>query len=106
MTEVRYPNAAKTAKAQGKIDVQFTVDKNGNVINPMVSNSLGHGLDEEAIRVVKRAKFTPGFKHGKPVNTRMTIPFVFKLLDVNSSKSDKGQSNDDNEPGIYVTAYI
>ena len=59
--------------------MQFIVDENGNVSNPVVLRGIGGGCDEEAMRVIKTAKFKPGKQRGKAVKVRYVIPIVFKL---------------------------
>lgn len=74
-----YPQQAKKAGIEGKVFVQFTVDKNGNIVDPHVAKGIGHGCDEAALDAVKQAKFTPGTKNGKPVTVKYELPIVFKL---------------------------
>jgi TonB family protein len=45
-----------------------------------VARSLGLGLDEKAIEAVRKWKFKPGYKDGKPVAVRATIEVNFRLL--------------------------
>lgn len=79
LKEIRYPEIAKKAGVEGKVFVQFVVDKNGKVLNPLVVRSIGAGCDEEALRALAKMKFKPGKQRGVPVAVRMTIPIVFKL---------------------------
>ncbi|MFK7848778.1 MAG: energy transducer TonB [Rhodothermales bacterium] len=79
LKEIRYPEMAKKAGVEGKVFVQFVVDKNGIVLNPQVVRSIGAGCDEEALRALAKMKFNPGKQRGMPVAVRMTIPTVFKL---------------------------
>jgi TonB family protein len=55
--ELRYPKEALQGKIEGTVSVQYTVDFKGNVIEAKVISGIGHGCDEEAIRVVKLMKF-------------------------------------------------
>jgi protein TonB len=56
------------------------VDKDGNITDVTTVNSLGAGLEEEAIRILKSAPpWMPGRQRGKPVKQRMVIPIFFKL---------------------------
>ena len=66
---------------QGKVFVEFTVTKDGKVTNPNVLKSSGHDeFDQEAIRVVnKMPNWKPGEKNGNAVDSKMTLPFMFKL---------------------------
>ena len=55
------PKSCQKANVDGHVIVQFIVDKDGNVHESKVIESLGFGCDEEAIRVIaEHAKFTPG----------------------------------------------
>jgi|SRR5690625_334446 len=76
---VRYPEVARRAGLEGRVFVQFIVDEQGNVVDPVVVRGLGGGLDEEALRAVSQAKFTPGKQRGQAVNVRMSIPITFRL---------------------------
>ena len=56
------------------------VDPSGKATNIKVVRSLGLGLDEKAIEAVKKWKFRPGYKDGKPVTVAATIEVNFRLL--------------------------
>ena len=75
----RYPEIARKAGVEGRVIVQFTVDENGNVVEPSVVRGIGAGCDEEALRVLRQAKFKPGKQRGKAVKVRMTLPIAFTL---------------------------
>ncbi|HOP48985.1 MAG TPA: energy transducer TonB, partial [Ignavibacteriales bacterium] len=49
---IEYPEAAKRLNISGKVKVEFIVDKDGTVKNPVVVNGIGGGCDEEALRIV------------------------------------------------------
>ncbi len=76
---IPYPEIARMAGISGRVFVQFIVDENGNVVDPVVIRGFGGGCDEEAIRAVQEAKFKPGRQRGKPVKVRYVLPIVFKL---------------------------
>lgn len=78
-SKVEYPQEAIDAGIEGRVTVQFIVDENGDVINPKVIRGVGGGLDEEALRVVKQAKFEPGIQRGKKVKLQMSMPILFRL---------------------------
>ena len=78
--KLEYPDLAKRAGIQGRVIIQFIVDKQGNVVNPVVTRSLGGGCDEAALKVLmEHAKFKPGMQQGRAVNVNMSLPFVFRL---------------------------
>jgi TonB family protein len=75
-----FPEAAVNDSKEGKVNVKFTVDENGKVMNAhAVGAKLGDGLDEEAVHAVSSMpKWIPGTIKGKPVKVSMTLPIVFK----------------------------
>ena len=77
---MRYPESAKKANTQGRVTVQFVIDKEGNTTNPKVIRSVDKDMDAEAIRLVKAMpKWKPGMQSGQAVAVKYTIPVVFKL---------------------------
>jgi protein TonB len=79
-SHIQYPEIAKRAGVEGKVLVQFVVEKSGEIDDIQVIKGIGAGCDEEAVRVCKMMpKWKPGRQNGKPVRVRMVIPFHFKL---------------------------
>lgn len=82
---LRYPQAAADNNIQGKVIVQFVVEKNGKIGEVKVARSVDKDLDREAIRVCKSLPaFSPGRNAvGDPVRVWYTLPVTFKLQGVN-----------------------
>ncbi|MBV9745116.1 MAG: energy transducer TonB, partial [Acidobacteriia bacterium] len=78
--EPEYSEEARKAKFQGTVILYVEIDPSGHAINPRVARSLGLGLDEKAIEAVRKWKFKPGYKDGKPVTVAATIEVNFRLL--------------------------
>jgi len=78
--EPEYSEEARKAKYQGTVLLYIEVDASGKATNIRVARSLGLGLDEKAIEAVKKWKFKPGYKDGKPVTVAATIEVNFRLL--------------------------
>ena len=77
---IKYPDMEFDAGIQGKVYVEFVVDKDGSVEEVKVRRGVSAGLDKEALRAVKSMpKWSPGKMNGKPVKCRFTIPVDFKL---------------------------
>jgi len=55
--ELRYPKEAIDAKVEGRVSIRYTVDYKGKVIEAGVISGIGHGCDEEALRIVKSFQF-------------------------------------------------
>ncbi len=76
-----YPAQATDDGVEGTVKVSFTIDENGKIISPIIDGTNeGYGLDDEALRVVKKMpSWTPGKIKGKPVKTKFTLPVRFEL---------------------------
>lgn len=78
--EIEYPRQAKRMGVQGKVFLQFIVDKKGNITDIKVLRGIGAGCDEEAVRVLKAApQWKPAKQRGRPVKQKMTFPINFQL---------------------------
>ena len=79
-TTLRYPAQARRMGIEGKVFVQFVVDKDGSLTNVQAIKGIGAGCDEEAVRVISKAKkWKPGKQRGRAVKVRMILPITFKL---------------------------
>jgi len=77
---LRYPKAARKRGVEGKVFVEFVVEKDGSLSNVKALKGIGYGCDEEVVRVVKSLpSWKPGEKDGKIVRTTFVIPIVFQL---------------------------
>ena len=76
---VVYPEEAKKEKVEGRVVVNFIVEKDGSVSNTKVIRSADERLDAEALRAVSEIAFEPGQHEGKPVRVQMVLPISFKL---------------------------
>lgn len=78
--EPEYSEEARKAKYQGTVVLRIIVDRAGQVADPMIVRSLGLGLDEKAMEAVKKWRFRPGYKNGKPVPVFAEVEVSFRLL--------------------------
>ena len=79
-TNIIYPQMARDLGVQGRVVLQFVIEKDGSLTDIIVVRSLGNGLDEEAIRVIQKSpKWNPGKQQGKVVRVKHTVPIVFSL---------------------------
>lgn len=87
---LRYPKEAYTENIQGRVVVQFLVDKTGCVDTVKVLRSKDPYLDAEAVRIIKSfPKFTPGKFDLVPVNQWMTLKIWFRISDYKERKNKK-----------------
>jgi TonB family protein len=78
--EPEYSEEARKAKYQGTVLLYVEVDPSGRAQNVRVVRSLGLGLDEKAIEAVRKWRFRPGYRDGRPVTVVATIEVNFRLL--------------------------
>lgn len=76
----RYPAKAAQNNIQGRVVVQFVIEKDGSIGEVKIVRSVDPDLDKEAMRVIKSMpKFTPGKQNGQNVRCWYNIPVSFKL---------------------------
>ena len=77
---MKYPKEARMNGEQGRVVLQFVVDRDGSITDIKVVKSVSPSLDKEAIRVFKKMpKWTPGTMNGKPVRVKYTLAPLFRL---------------------------
>lgn len=78
---LQYPQDALDNSIEGRVVISFDVDETGKIYRPMIlSPKLGHGLEEEALRVVKAMpQWNPGKMKGQNVKTKFTLPIIYQL---------------------------
>ena len=75
-----YPTIAQENGIQGKVFVNFVVNKDGSVSNAKIARGVDPSIDQEALRVVSTLpKWKPGKQRGVPVRVSYTVPISFKL---------------------------
>ena len=77
---IHYPLLAIENGIEGRVFVQFVVERDGSIANIKVVRSVDASLDKEAVRVIsKMPKWKPGKQRGKAVRVSYTLPIVFQL---------------------------
>lgn len=77
---IKYPVVPQEQGIQGRVIIQFVVDKDGTITNPVVVRSIDPYLDKEALRVIKAMpKWNPGIQGVRPVRVKYTVPVTFRL---------------------------
>ena len=77
---IKYPKAAEKAGEQGRVVVNFIVEKDGAISNVNVVRSVTPTLDAEAVRVIKAMpKWVPGKQDGQFVRVKYNVPVSFRL---------------------------
>ena len=79
-SKLQYPEIAKENGVQGRVTLQFTVEKDGSVTNVKVLRGVDSSLDKEAVRVVQSSpKWKPGKQRDRAVKVTYTFPVIFQL---------------------------
>ena len=79
-SNIVYPELAIENGIQGRVTVQFTIDKDGSVKEVRVLRGADSSLDKEAVRVISQSpKWSPGRQRNKAVKVKYTFPIIFKL---------------------------
>ena len=81
---LKYPAIARENGVEGRVYVQFVVEKDGSITQTEIVRDTGAGLGQSALNVVENmnnlpTKWTPGKKQGKTVRVLFTLPVTFKL---------------------------
>lgn len=89
---LQYPEEGQDYGIQGKVVVQFVIEKDGRVGEVKVARGVYPDLDREAVRVCKMLpKFSPGRDHnGNPVRVWHTLPIIFKLQGFHTDNGPTG----------------
>ncbi len=78
--ELKYPEKAVKDKTEGKVFIEFTVEKDGTITDQKVLKGVTAEMDGEALRVVSAfPKWKPGKNKGVDVPVKMVLPINFKL---------------------------
>lgn len=77
---IKYPVIAAENGVEGRVIVQFVVEKDGSITDVKIAKSVDPSLDKEATRVVSSMPhWIAGRQNGNPVRVKYTVPVTFKL---------------------------
>ena len=76
---LRYPKEALKDKIEGTVALKYSIDYKGNVVDAKVISGLGHGCDEEAVRLARMLKFEVPRTRGMKVLFHKDIKIHFRL---------------------------
>jgi len=86
-SNLQYPDSARHNDVEGRVVANFIVSEDGSISDAKIVRGLGHGCDEEVLRVISiMPKWVPGRQNGKPVKVYFNLPVTFKLSDVDPAK--------------------
>lgn len=81
---IKYPDTARMNGTEGRVVLQFVVNKEGLVTDTKILRDIGDGCGEEALRVInilrdQKVTWVPGKQRGQPVKVQYTLPVSFKI---------------------------
>ena len=86
-TNFVYPEEAQKRSVNGKMEVEFTVEKSGDITYVGILKGLDYSIDEEVLRLLKAMpRWTPATKNGVPVRYKVSMPITIRA-------SRKGQKS-------------
>ncbi|MCO6358444.1 energy transducer TonB [Roseivirga pacifica] len=89
LTNLQYPEQAKSKGVEGRVFLTFVVQKDGELKDLQLIRGIGGGCDEEALRVLMASpNWEPGKQRGREVATRMQAAITFKLDGSKASPSN------------------
>lgn len=74
-----YPPIARRLGKEGKVLLRLTINEKGDLINIEVIESAPYGFTEAAVEAIRKSKFSPAKKDGKPIASRVLLPIKFIL---------------------------
>ncbi|MCF8364891.1 MAG: energy transducer TonB [Bacteroidales bacterium] len=90
---MKYPEEAKKRGVAGIVEMFFVIEPSGNISNLIIEKNVGAGCNEEAIRLAKLLKWSPGIKDGFAVRTSMKLSITFNLEDSDNMKYVPANNN-------------
>ncbi|MEQ9412697.1 MAG: TonB family protein, partial [Cyclobacteriaceae bacterium] len=102
--QIQYPEEAKEKGIEGKVYIEFVVDKDGTITDPRVQKGADESLNKEALRVVGLSPaWNPARQRGKAVKQRMVLPITFSL---GNQQNDANVSFDSPTEGTKETMKV
>ena len=74
----QYPRAALRRRLGGEVLLELTLEADGRLLGVSVLKSAGHGFDEAALEAVRRARFRPAIRNGRPEACIVLLPVHFR----------------------------
>jgi TonB family protein len=80
LANLKYPESAREAGLQGRVFLQFVIERDGAINEVEVVKGVSEDIDKEAVRVISALPaWVPGKRKGEPVRVSMMVPLIFKL---------------------------
>lgn len=80
LPDAEFSEEARKAKFSGDVQVYCYIEPDGTTSHVRVVRGIGMGLDEKAVEAVRKYRFKPGMKDGKPVRVDLFVVVNFQIL--------------------------
>ncbi|WCT11615.1 energy transducer TonB [Mucilaginibacter jinjuensis] len=81
-SKITYPQKAIDKNIEGNVEIGFTIERDGSLIDLKVLRGIGYGCDEEVLNAVKTSpRWKPGFSNGRPLRMQSSVNVEFILTD-------------------------
>lgn len=78
-----YPEEAKRRRLQGRVVIEFVIDRDGRMVHPRVAQTTDYCFSDPALKIIEAIslmyKWTPGIQYGKPVRVKYSLPISYHL---------------------------
>lgn len=89
-TNFQYPEEAQKRSVNGKMEVEFTVEKSGDITYVGILKGLDYSIDEEVLRLLKAMpRWTPATKNGVPVRYKVSMPITIRASRKGNKSSEQ-----------------
>lgn len=96
-TNFVYPEEAQKRSVNGKMEVEFTVEKSGDITYVGILKGLDYSIDEEVLRLLKAMpRWTPATKNGVPVRYKVSMPITIRASRKGQRSSQQLSRYDEN----------
>ncbi len=100
---LQYPKEALEAGVEGSVVIEYEINDEGNVVSARVLKGLGHGCDEEALRLVRMLSFEKVKNRGVRVKVTTKTKIFFTLPKVNITYSAPEKKEPEKNTGGSVS---
>ncbi|MES2762057.1 MAG: energy transducer TonB [Bacteroidota bacterium] len=91
LENLEYPDLAIRQNLQGAVVMSFIVEPNGTISNIVVEKEFNHLCTQEALKIMRQTKWTPGTKDGKRIRYKTKYPIIFNLNNINKDNATSEQ---------------
>lgn len=74
-----YTQEARALRIEGEVLLEVVLEASGGLRVLRVVNSLGHGLDDNAIKAAEQIRFKPALRNGQPADSTVVLHIIFQM---------------------------